>query len=417
MFGLKSIVPRSLFTRSLIILVTPLLLVQLITVFMFYDNHWSRMTSRLPVLRENVVDFLDVSFFYEPEGVLAAERSQAQGGVWDYLVAGRLRSELQESVERPFMVRVDRVTRTIFVDVQLERGVLHFDFPQRRLFSSSGYIVVLWMFGSSTLLLMIAIIFMRNQIRPIRKLAIAAERFGKGGDLVHFKPTGAREVRQAAAAFIEMHKRIRRQVDQRTTMLAGVSHDLRTPLTRLKLSLEMMGKGDDIGAMKDDVQDMERMISGYLDFARGAESEQASFTNFSDLLRKIAARIVPDNAAVKIDVQKDVYMMVKPVAMERALVNLVRNAERYGSHVLLFLRKEEERLVVRIEDDGPGIAEHQMRDVFKPFFRGDAARDTEHGHVGLGLSIALDIVQAHGGDIALERSDMGGLAVVIVLPL
>ncbi len=438
MFKFKKILPRTLFTRSLIILVTPLVLVQLITTFMFFDNHWGRTTTRLAysiageiALVADAVDEnssaasvqkwiddarknLELRIDFKRGEKLSEDDVRVGSRLWEFAIASKLKKELHQSVARPFHLRVDLAEKWVYVDVQLEDGVLNVVFPQRRIFSSSGYIVLLWMFGSSILLLIIAILFMRNQIKPIRRLAIAAERFGKGGDLVSFKPTGAKEVRQAAAAFIEMHRRIKRQIEQRTAMLAGVSHDLRTPLTRLKLSLEMMGKGKDIEAMKADIHDMERMITGYLDFARGADGEQASFTNLSDLVRKacsMASKTIYD------DVQGDVYLMLKPLAMERCLVNIVKNAERYGDHVWVRMVKGEEFYEIVVEDDGPGIPENKLAEVFKPFYRIDEARDTEEGHVGLGLSIALDIVQAHGGDIELSKSEKGGLAVRLLLPV
>lgn len=434
----KKILPRSLFARSLIILITPILLVQIVTTLVFFDNHWSRMTSRLAYavageirttarmmdeafskkerneIHDEVKDNLDLEIFFEENAILDTAKTYKAPILWEYVMADSFREALKQQLGRPFTIYADFEEKWVYVDVQLKNGIMHVKLPQRRLFSSSGYIVLLWMFGASLLLLIIAILFMRNQIRPIRKLAIAAERFGKGGELVAFKPGGAREVRQAAEAFLEMHKRIRRQIDQRTMMLAGVSHDLRTPLTRLKLQLEMLGDNKDVQAMKSDVDDMQRMIAGYLDFARGESGENTSFTNIGDLLRKIIAQQKPN---AEKNIQGDIHLMLRPMAMERCLTNIIRNAQQYGDKIWVSLESDGLKCAITIEDNGPGIPQDQYEDVFKPFYRVDKARKMEDGHVGLGLSIAMDIVHSHGGKIKLAQSAHGGLKVIITLPL
>lgn len=334
--------------------------------------------------------------------------------LWEYAIAKKLRKELKKSLQKPFTLIVDTRDKQVQVDIQLDTGMLRVRFPGRRLFSSSGYIVILWMIGTSLLLLMVAIIFMRNQIRPIRKLAIAAERFGKGGEVKAFKPTGAREVRRASQAFLDMNTRIRRQIEQRTAMLAGVSHDLRTPLTRLKLQTEMLKQNDDTKAMKSDIKDMENMINGYLDFARGADGEQSSFTNLSTLLQKTSAP--SESIEINTDIEPEIYLMLKPLAIERCLTNLTNNAKQYGSKLNITLEKISDTITITIEDNGPGIPPEKHTEVFKPFYRTDPSRHAEDGHVGLGLSIAQDIIHTHGGQITLDKSNLGGLKVEITLP-
>ncbi len=320
-------------------------------------------------------------------------------------------------MKRPFTLDIDFQEKWVKVSVQINDGVLDITLPGRRLFSSSGYIFLLWVIGSSLLLLMIAVIFMRNQIRPIRKLAIAAERFGKGRDMLSFKPTGAREVRQAAEAFLDMHQRIRRQIEQRTAMLAGVSHDLRTPLTRLKLQLEMMESTPDIQAMKTDIQEMQTMLEGYLEFVRSESDEPVLYTNINLLLNKITDAAKRQNIAITKQSDEDINIMIRPMGFERCLNNLITNAGKYADHVWLFAAIEDKKLTIIVEDDGPGIPEDQYESVFKPFYRVDSSRNLKTGGVGLGLAISMDVVHAHGGKIWLDKSDKGGLKVCIKLPL
>lgn len=274
------------------------------------------------------------------------------------------------------------------------------------------------MIGASLILLAIAILFMRNQIRPIRRLAIAAERFGKGqGVPTGFKPEGAKEVRQAAQAFLDMHERIRRQMEQRTTMLAGISHDLRTPLTRMKLQTAMMGDSPDVDALKTDIQDMERMIAAYLDFVRGEGEEQNEYCDLHEILQRVVMNAKRQEIEIEFDVKGDLSLSVRPVAFERCLNNIISNAKKYAnSRVWIAARRLHEIIEITVDDDGKGVPEEKMNDVFRPFYRVEASRNLTGG-VGLGLPIAQDIVHSHGGKIWLEKSNRGGLRVVIHLPV
>jgi two-component system osmolarity sensor histidine kinase EnvZ len=299
----------------------------------------------------------------------------------------------------------------------MSKGVLSVWLPQRRLFSASGYIFLLWMIGSSIVLLAIAIIFMRNQIRPIRKLAAAAERFGKGRDVAYFKPEGAKEVRQAGDSFLEMHKRIRRQIEQRTTMLAGVSHDLRTPMTRLKLQLAMLPANSDTQAMKNDIQEMEKMIEGYLEFVKGEGDEQVEETTLKTLIEKIIDAAKRQHLNLDTDMSEDVKLMVRPMAIERSIMNVINNAGQYAKHIWLKTHHDEKYLFITVDDDGPGVPEDKYEEVFRPFYRVDPSRNSATGGVGLGLPIAMEIVNGHGGKMWLEKSPHGGLCVNIRLPV
>jgi two-component system osmolarity sensor histidine kinase EnvZ len=438
--SIKQFLPRTLFGRSLLILITPVLLIQVIATFMFFDRHWSRMTTRLAyaVAGETAVVAKALSFDANPERVqrivsyakehlsfrvefapdasLPADHTLKLRHIWKSLVAQKLVHELSLQLDKPFTLDMDPAEKWLHIAVQLDEGVLHITLPERRLFSSSGYIFLLWVFGTSLILLLIAILFMRNQIRPIRKLAAAAELFGKGRDAASFKPEGAKEVRQAGQAFMDMRRRIKRQIEQRTAMLAGVSHDLRTPLTRLKLQLSMLPETEETQAMKDDVLSMEKMIGGYLDFVRGDEQEEFEKIPIKEFLQKIIEGARHHDLIVHADSLTDRPVMIKPVAFERALSNIVSNAAKYAKNLWISCVVDPIYVTFMFDDDGPGIAEDQFEQVFKPFFRVDDSRNTETGGVGLGLSIAMDIVHGHGGQIWLDRSEKGGLKAVIRIP-
>lgn len=445
-FSIKSMLPRTLFGRALLILIIPIFLLQIVTAFIFLDRHWSKMTSRMAANVAGEVSLAARAISENPEprvvneileyvrqelrldiGYLSPSTLEGAGqytadGLWSGYVASVLYRELDHRIGHDFKLHADFETKRIEVWVQLNEGVMIVSLPQNRLFSSSSYIFLLWVIGTSALLVAVSVIFMRNQIRPIRRLAVAAERFGRGLEILGFKPQGALEVRQAAEAFLIMRKRIQRQISQRTDMLAGVSHDLRTPLTRMKLQLAMMGDSEDVQALRSDVDEMERMLGGYLDFVRGEGGEQPSEVVLQDMLEKIVSNHGRRGGAVSVDLAglpaDPVVIALREMAFERCLNNILNNASHYAQHVWLRVLLKDERFVVFVvEDDGPGIEEAQYDDVFKPFFRVDQSRSSETGGVGLGMPIAMDIVHSHGGKIWLDRSEKGGLAVYMQLPL
>lgn len=444
--ALKKILPGTLFGRSLLILVTPIFLVQIITTFIFFDRHWQKMFDRLAFAIAGEIAFLseeierddseanrqrmqilaaqNLSFFlqYEPEGTLKSEfddkrRVAVPDPSRETIIAQTLAAAFREKLQRPFNIRVDADEKWVEVSVQLKQGLLQITLPERRIFSSSGYVVLVWMVGSSIILLIIATMFMRNQIRPIRRLAIAAERFGKGRDVPFFKVEGAREVRLAARAFIDMKERLSRQIQQRTAMLAGVSHDLRTPITRMKLQLSLMENSADVADLKNDVADMERMIEAYLQFAKGEGAEEPSRVDLKEIITQTARPFNREEQKINVNVADGITMLLRPVAFERCLVNLFGNALKYGSRAWVSARKFGEMIEICIDDDGPGISPDQYDDVFKPFYRGESSRNVKTGGMGLGLPIVQDIVLAHGGRVWLDKSPQGGLRVVIDLPV
>lgn len=441
---IKGLLPRTLFGRSLVILVTPIFLVQIITTFIFFDRHWQKMGDRLAYavageitmiadeIEQNDSDEnirrIQVSVSKTIGMFVQYKRGEALDRVFDdnrtgfqnpsreNIIGQTLAKAFYQQLMRPFNIVIATDEKWVEVSTQLKGGLLQVTLPERRIFSSSGYVVLLWMMGSSIILLIIATIFMRNQIKPIRRLAIAAERFGKGRDVPFFKVEGAREVRQAARAFIDMKDRLQRQIQQRTALLAGVSHDLRTPLTRMKLQLEMM-EGADAADLKSDIADMERMIGAYLQFARGDGAEEAVRTDLRALLEQAARGMNREQERVALDMQEDITLLLRPVAFARCIGNLLSNALQYGERAWISACRFGEQIEICIDDDGPGIPQGQHEDVFKPFFRGESSRNARTGGVGLGLPIVQDIVLSHGGQVWLDRSPQGGLRVVIDLPV
>jgi len=434
---IKRLLPRTLFGRSLLIIVSPLILLQIISTHIFYDRHWDTITRRLSssiagdismvlnLLRDNptpenrtaIFDSAQNTFDFritlEPGVILPNKATPANARIDRLLTVA-----LQERVSRPFQIDTSSFKEQVIIEVQLANAVLRVVAPGDRLFSSTTYIFIMWMVGSSLILFAVASIFMRNQIRPIRRLARAVDSFGKGRPVEeNFRSGGAQEVRQAATAFNLMRERIQRQIRQRTDMLSGVSHDLRTPLTRMKLQLAMLGSSLEIDELKADVSEMEKMIEGYLTFARGEGDEEAIETNLSGVIEDVVAQWKRNGAAIDVHVEGRLDAWCRPNAIKRCLDNLITNANRYGSHIWLRAGKRDEFTEITIDDDGPGIAEESREEVFRPFFRLDQSRNPETGGTGLGLAIARDIARAHGGDIIMETSPNGGLRTLVRLPL
>jgi len=433
---IKGILPRSLLGRSLMIIVTPLVLLQVISGTIFYESHWDKVTQRLAegvagdvsatitLLRqfpgaENrewifgvVAKDMALSARMLDDEILPNEPPRGSG-----LMETMLIEALRERVKRPFQIDTVSLDRYVLIRVQLSDGVLETIVSRKRLFSSTTYVFVLWMIGSSLILFGVATIFMRNQVKPIRRLAIAADNFGKGREVAAFKPEGAKEVRQAASAFLAMRDRILRQINQRTEMLAGVSHDLRTPLTRMRLQLEMAGSLDGIDDMKTDVGEMEHMLESYLAFARGEGTEEPKPTNLTALLNEAASQSRRKGGAVDLHCEGQMALPLRPNALKRAIVNLIENALRYAEHVAVRAGRRGDAIEIIIDDDGPGIPADKREEVFKPFFRLEGSRNPGTGGSGLGLAITRDIIRGHGGDIELDDAPGGGLRARIRLPL
>jgi two-component system osmolarity sensor histidine kinase EnvZ len=437
----RKILPRSLLGRSLLIILVPLVVVQAVALQIFYGSHLDLISRRLSgavageisqtirllrtaaepsdqtrVIHDALADF-ELRMRVQPGQHLPAEarRVNILGPMDDDLAEA-----LRERVRLPFQMDWTHDPVSVLIDIQLpptilNGAVLHVEAPRKRLYTSMIYVYVLWLSGSSVLLFTIAALFMRNQVRAIRRLATAAEDFGLGRDTGAIRPEGALEVRKAATAFNRMQERIRRFLTQRTEMLAGVSHDLRTPLTRLRLALAMLPAdgplATDAAEMTADVEEMERMITGYLAFARGEQAEQAQPVDLPLMLAELAASARRAGADISVEADEPITLPLRQDAVRRALTNLVDNARRHASRVALSAAAIGRSVLVLVDDDGPGIPPDRRESVFRPF-ESDAA-----GGTGLGLTIARDIVRAHGGDITLEESPLGGLRARVRLPI
>ena len=304
----------------------------------------------------------------------------------------------------------------IEIRIQLDTAVLRVIARRSAAYASNSYIFILWMVGTSAVLIVVATVFLRNQIRPILRLAVAAENLGKGR-LIEYRPNGATEVRRAGYAFLEMRRRIERAVEQRTTMLNGVSHDLRTVLTRFKLSLELLDDGPDAEAMHRDIDEMGRMLEAYLAFARGDAGESSVMTDMRGLLEELRSDAERHGHVTGVTMTGDTGVIVRPGSFKRCLANLVGNAGRYGNRIEIAARREDRFFTVHVDDDGPGIPVDKREDVFRPFLRLDAARNQDQAGTGLGLAIARDIARSHGGDILLGESPLGGLRATVRVPI
>ncbi|HEX9449444.1 MAG TPA: ATP-binding protein [Dongiaceae bacterium] len=437
--SLEHILPRSLLGRSILIIVTPIVLLQVVAAWVFYDSHWDTVTRRLaqsvagdiatiielipgqfdtqpPVnnLFSVATDNMKLALNYNPGEILPNDPTIMRQN----LVDRQLASALRDRVDRPFLIDSRSLEKYVEIHVQLADGVLHVQVNRRRLFSSTTYVFFLWMVGTSVALLTIAAQFMRGQVEPIKLLAQAADDFGKGRDVADFRPGGASEVELAGRAFNLMRDRISRQIAQRTEMLAGVSHDLRTPLTRMKLQLAMMGETPEIVELMSDVSDMERMIGAYLSFARGEGTEQSFRTDLISVIEDVVGNARREGAQIDVEIaEAELVLPLRRDAFRRALANVIGNAHRYARHQKISLQRSHNAVDIFVDDDGSGVPLDRREDVFKPFFRLEESRNFETGGTGLGLTIARDILRSHGGDVTLRDSPLGGLRARLRLPI
>jgi len=430
----KNILPKRLFYRSLIIVATPMILLQIIITVVFFDSLWIKankgMTRSLvseihtlydvfigPDLEQKqiIVDLYNknfdfvISFKSESFPKTLEER-------WYSPMDRSLRRELK-SVFGTSSYWFDTTTYKEVVELRIKykNGFLQIFFPKHKIAPSSARIFALWITLPGLLLIMTAIIFLKNQTRPIVNLAKAAEKFGKGEFIKEFRPSGAREIRQAAYEFDKMRKRITIQLNQRSEMLSGISHDLRTPLTRLKLQLALLKQQDLAKKMSDDIEEMERMLNEYLEFAKYQKNEETETVSLNNIIEDIAKKY--ENNKINFSIEENLKINVRPNSIKRCLVNLTDNGLSYGKKVEIFAKKTTNNVIIFVDDDGPGIPEKEYHNVIKPFYRIDKSRGQNKSGVGLGLSIANDIIRSHGGNISLNKSPLQGLRVKISLPL
>ncbi len=434
----RKLLPKTMFFRTMLLIFIPLIVVQVVSIYAFLDGNWKRVGRHLSEnLTENMafviqlkndgVDFervrqlaaalynLDVSFYdNDSKHSVWRENKKNNHFVTKYL-EDALKKQFPQANTEIFLTEHHS---NLNVLVDSNQGLYVFNTPAKNIFSSSIFGFVLWMIGSALLLFVVAAMFLRVQARSISQLAEAAEDFGKGIN-TKFKPFGSIEVRRAGLAFTKMKERIMRQISERTQMLAGVSHDLRTPLTRMKLQIAMLPDSKENREFVQDIDEMEKMLDGYLAFVSGEGGEKSTFVDLNEMIAGIINKYRKNsNAMVRFATNYDVSAVQgREQALRRALTNIIENAFHYGDTIAVKLDSDNKHVQLSVDDNGPGIPVDKRDDVFKAFYRVDGSRNKDTGGVGLGLAIAKDVIVSHGGSIELSDSEMGGLRVLITLPL
>ena len=434
---LRNVTPKSLFARMLAIILIPIILVQIISVFIFYERHWESVSRHMSSNLANDLGFLMDELGPSPskdQRALSAIRARQYFGIIFYWLEGGIlkpnqfldnkfknfKYALENRIKKPFYLSTKESTGDIIVDIQLANGIVRMDIHKKRLFVSTGLTFIMWSIGSSVLLFSIAIIFLRGQVRPILRLAQAARQIGFGRDVSNYQIEGATEVRLAGRAFQAMRHRIKRQITERMDLLAGVSHDLRTPITRMKLQIAM--SADNLqknSELEQDLNEMEKMIDGYLEFARNEREEEMVEASLFKIIQQAAKLSDPNQDKIFITPPTH-EMPIFPIqvrSISRTLTNLLDNALKYAGKATISTQLFDDHLEVFIDDNGPGIPREKREEALLPFNRIENSRNRQTGGTGLGLSIANNSILAHGGELFLEDSPLGGLRVRLLLPL
>ena len=428
---IKKILPKQLFYRALLIVAVPIIVLQLTISIVFFDSLWIKtnkgMTRALvgeiktfinayekeEYNKDSLIilfqEHLDFNVKFEPYKILPKEDLER----WFSPIDRNLRRELKSKISNYWF---DTTSYKNLIDLKIKYGDGYFQFyiPKERVTSSSARLFAFWITLPAFLLITIAIIFLKNQTRPIINLARASEKFGRGEDIEEFRPSGALEIRQAGFEFEKMRKRIMRHLNQRSEMLSGISHDLRTPLTRIKLQLSFIKDKEISKKLSDDVGEMEKMLNEYLQFASSRSAETTETFDLSELLETTIMKY--EKKEITTDIAKEVFLDGRKNLMQRCFGNLIDNAIKYSANIYISLKKLNNNILITIDDDGPGIPENERENVFKPFYKIDKSRSDSKSSVGLGLSIASDIVKSHGGNIKLETSPTNGLSIKVILP-
>lgn len=436
---LETYAPHGLYGRALTILITPVVLLQLLMAGVILERYWDNVTKVLAQSLSDEIGLLiniyersnrsnaamddirnlartrlQMNFDYERGAALPTDIKISPFSLFD----SKINYYLKMDSNRNFWVNSAAANGQVEIQVEVQKGLIFIiRVDAARAYAVGTPLLLLFMVLSTVALTAIAVVFMRNQIRPILSLTEAAQAFGKGRDIQAFEPSGASEVQLAGEAFLDMKRRIARHVEQRTTMLAGVSHDLRTILTRFKLELAVLGNNPKAAPLREDVNEMQQMLEDYMAFVRGDGGEQAIEVMVPDAVQSVVQSFGREGTGIELSLLPPLKLFLKPNAFRRLLMNILGNAVRYGKHVRISGDTKDNRLWLYIDDNGPGIPEAKRDDVFRPFVRLDEARNLDQSGTGLGLAIALDIAQAHGGDILLSDSPMGGLRVAIKIPI
>ena len=431
--------PKTFFGRSLVIILIPVLLLQLVLIYFFYERHWDDVGRRLALALGGQISYI-IKTLEEKDFSPNDIRTQFKKAESNFLISSNwypnmslqyfnqtkanslldktLEKSLAERIKYPYSYDTKLIKNKVIVYVAVNNGVLKFSVARKNLYSSTIEVFIIWMLLTAIFLVTLALYFMKQQIKPLRNIILAAEEFGKGNNNYDLKPRGAYELRQLSRVFIKMRARINNQINNRTLMLAGISHDLRTPLTRMNLQIALLSDKNAIKNLGDDVSEMREMIDNYLAFARGEKEEKIQNLNIYRLVKTLSEKDIIDNSKViKNKVSKDLYADIKPLAMKRALLNIISNAISYSKNTVeIYSVQNINYLNIIVEDDGKGIPKNKREEVFKAFYRIDEARQSSSANTGLGLTIAKDIIQSHGGRILLNSSILGGLKVEITLP-
>ncbi|WP_440913122.1 ATP-binding protein [Candidatus Pelagibacter sp.] len=431
---LKKVLPKRLFYRALLIVAVPVITIQLIITIVFFDSLWIKTNKGMTRTLVNEISafieayqneendkqevnnlfslFLDLNI----ELVVNEKLSDKNKERWFSPIDRTLRRELKSKFSPEiFWFNTTNYKELVDLRIKYEDGYFKFLVPKDRVTSTSARIFALWITVPAIIMVIISLIFLKNQTRPITNLARAAERFGKGEDIEEFKPSGALEIRQAGHEFDKMRKRIERHLNQRTEMLSGISHDLRTPLTRMKLQLAFLKDKDAVDKLTDDINEMEKMLNEYLQFTSSSYVEKDEMFNLSEQIEEIIKKY--NNKNISHNLVPRIYINGRKNLINRSLNNLIDNGLKYANKVEISLTKKNTNLFIIIDDDGPGIPKKEHENVFKPFYKMDKGRNDSKSSVGLGLSIASDIIKSHGGNIVLEKSKFNGLRVKIFLPV
>ena len=429
---IKKILPQTLLGRSILILVVPLIILQIIITVIFYNRHWDTITRHRTIdfvkditlvvesfeknksrenqvwILSNVSEKLQLQTIYTENKKLSFEKDKQK--------TSKLEKYLLENLDplgKKFNLNINNKKKLITVMVEVNNGILEFRANKKRIYSSTTYIFILWMIGASIILFIVALLFLKNQIKPIRKLAIAVDRFGKGKNIQNFKPSGAKEVRRVSNAFKIMKDRIENSITQRNKMFSSISHDIRTILTRMKLNLELHKL--DKGGLKKDLIEMEEMVEEYLKYAKGEEKEKIQKINIVNLLNSIKKRYSKKNISFKND--KKINISIRLNSIKRCINNILSNSLKFSKKVEISCNKKKDYVEIIIDDDGPGIPKSERKKVLQPFYRVEDSRNRNTGGIGLGITIAADIINNHGGNFLLEQSPLGGLRAKIYLPI
>ena len=430
---IKEFLPKTLLGRSILILLTPLIILQIIVTLIFYNRHWDTITRHRTINFAGDIALLVESFqkFKSPEDKSwflndASNKLHIQSkfkldkkiDIFNYpsnpTVLEKHLIDALLPLKKFFKVEVHDKKKLIKIFVQVDNGVLEFKTNKKRIYSSTTYIFILWMIGSSIILFIVALIFLRNQIKPIRRLAIVVDRFGKGKDVKNFKPSGAKEIRRAAIAFQIMKERIENSILQRNKMFSSISHDIRTILTRMRFEIEKIPLNKRIEFQKD-LNEMEGIVKEYLDYAKVENKEKRKNVNITKLIKKIINRYKRKN--INFEEKNNVIISIRENSFKRCVNNILSNSIKFANNIDIHFKEKENNLKIIIDDDGPGIPKIERNKVFQPFYQLDDSRNRNKGGVGLGMTIALDITLSHGGEITLEDSKLGGLRVIISLPV